>query len=72
MSLNTKLFGLFDVQNGKKIEILGNHDFEIPLKHVHQIVTTNNVFINTSPTDEFFSIDFDIMSSSNWTSLFPK
>ena len=71
INLETKLFGFVTFNNGKKIEILGNHDFEIPLKQIYQIITPTNILINKAEDKDFLQTDFNLMESNQWVSFFP-
>jgi hypothetical protein len=65
--IQTGLFGFLGGQAKIKTEVIGQHDFEIPIVQVHQLVTPFNTLIYTGKDANFYAVDFDTTNADYWT-----
>lgn len=58
-----------NVSSGKKIEVLNEYEFEIGIKFVYQVVTSDDVFVWKNEKNDFLEIDWDFENERNWSSF---
>lgn len=44
----------------------GAHDFDIPIDQVHQMVTSDNMYVFVAQDNNFYAVDFDFQNTGQW------
>ena len=52
--------------------MISEHDVDLPFDKIHEVITSENIFVLKTEKNDLISIDFDYQNTDNWIPLLQK